>query len=151
MPQADEFASTTGFGVSAQVDGHRALVGRPGFLTDAGIDLASVAGAIARLEGEGHTIVAVSRGESPLGVLALADTARPQAGKTVARLRAEGLTPVLVTRDNPRTARHVAEQLGITEVRAEVLPDGKAGLARELQADGAKVAMVGDGINNAPP
>lgn len=126
------------------------LVGRPGFLTDAGIDLASVAGAIARLEGEGHTVVAVSHGESPLGVLALADTARPQAGKTVARLRAEGLTPV-VTGDNPRADRHVAEHLGITEVRAEVLPDGQAGLVREIQADGAKVAMAGDGIKRTPP
>jgi P-type Cu+ transporter len=150
VPHADEFASTTGFGVSAQVDGHRVLAGRPGFLTNAGIDLASVAGATARLEGEGHTVVAVSRDESPLGVLALADTVRPQAGKTVARLRAEGLTPVLVTGDNPRAAHHVAEQLGITEVRAEVLPDGKAGLVRELQAGGAKVAMAGDGINDAP-
>jgi heavy metal translocating P-type ATPase len=149
-PQADEFASATGFGVSAQVDGRRVLAGRPGFLTSAGIDLASVAGAIARLEGEGRTVVAVSRDESPLGVLGLADTVRPQAGKTVARLRAEGLTPVLVTGDNPRAARHVAGQLGITEVRAGVLPDGKAGLVRELQADGAKVAMVGDGINDAP-
>jgi Cu+-exporting ATPase len=126
------------------------LVGRPGFLADAGIDLATVTDAITRLESAGHTVVAVARAGDPLGVIALADTVRPEAADTVARLLRAGLTPVLVTGDNVRAARHVAAELGIGQIRAGVLPDGKAELVRKLQQGGARVAMVGDGINDAP-
>ncbi|MGW0734766.1 heavy metal translocating P-type ATPase [Streptomyces sp. NPDC002851] len=150
VPEARDFTSTTGFGVTATVHGHRIRVGRPALLTDAHIDVTPLADEIHQLEREGHTVVAVSRDAEVLGVLALADTARLEARHTVAALRAESIEPVLVTGDNPRTAAHIARQLGITEFRAEVLPDGKAELVRELQARGAKVAMVGDGINDAP-
>jgi len=150
VPPVGDFQATAGFGVTAQAGGHQVLAGRPAFLTGAGIDLTALRDDIAALEAEGHTVVAVSRDHRPLGVIALADTLRPEAAGTVAALRAAGLTPLLVTGDNPRAARHIAGQAGIEEVHAQVLPDGKAGLAGRLQAAGHKVAMVGDGINDAP-
>ena len=150
LPVVEDFQSTTGFGVTAQVSGQRVLVGRPGFLTEDGIDLTTVSTAITELEDEGHTVIAVSRDQRALGVIALADTLRPEAADTVAALRKAALIPVLVTGDNPRAARHVATGLGIDEVHAEMLPEGKAELVGTLQAAGHTVAMVGDGINDAP-
>jgi heavy metal translocating P-type ATPase len=150
LPTAEGFAATAGFGVAARVGGHKILVGRPAFLAGHGINLAPLDKVIANLEGEGHTVVAVARDNHLLGVVALADTLRPDAAGTVAALRAAGLTPVLVTGDNPRAARHIARQLGIDDVHAQVLPDGKSDLVGQLQAAGHTVAMVGDGINDAP-
>jgi len=144
------FQASAGLGVTAWVAGRRVLVGRPGFIAGHGIDLAGLGEQITELEATGHTVVAVARDTQAAGVIALADTVRPEAASAVTALRAAGLTPVLVTGDNPRAARHIAAQLGIGEVHAEVLPDGKAELAGRLQADGHKVAMVGDGINDAP-
>jgi heavy metal translocating P-type ATPase len=134
--EPEGFQATAGFGVTAWIGGHR--------------DLAGVDEALTRLEAGGHTVVAVARGTRALGVIALADTLRPEAAATVAALRAAGLTPVLVTGDNPRAAAHIAAQAGIGEVHAEVLPEGKAGLVGRLQAGGQRVAMAGDGINDAP-
>ena len=148
--EPEGFQATAGFGVTAWIGGHRVLAGRPAFIADAGIDLAGVDEALTRLEAGGHTVVAVARGTRALGVIALADTLRPEAAATVAALRAAGLTPVLVTGDNPRAAAHIAAQAGIGEVHAEVLPEGKAGLVGRLQAGGQRVAMAGDGINDAP-
>ncbi len=150
LPAVEGFAATAGFGVTAHVDGHRVLVGRPDFLADNGIDLTPLGTVTADLEGEGHTVVAVARDQHLLGVVALADAPRPEAAGTIAALRAAGLTPVLVTGDNPRAARHIAQQVGIEEVHAQVLPDGKSALAGQLQAAGHTVAMAGDGINDAP-
>jgi len=147
---AEGFQATAGFGVTAQVAGQRVLAGRPAFLTEAGIDLTGLEQSITGLEGEGHTVIAVARGTRPLGVIALADTLRPEAAEAVAALRQAGLTPVLVTGDNPRAAAHIARAAGIDQVHAQVLPDGKAALVGELQAAGARVAMVGDGINGSP-
>ena len=150
VPAVEDFQAATGFGVTAQVDRHQVRVGRPAFLTDAGIDLAPFRDDIAKLEAAGHTVVAVSRDRRPLGVIALADTLRPEAADVVAALRAAGLAPALVTGDNQHAARHIAAQLGIKEVHARVLPQGKAELVGDLQTAGHKVAMVGDGINDAP-
>jgi heavy metal translocating P-type ATPase len=150
VAEVSDFASTAGLGVAAQVGPHRVLVGRPGFLAQEGVELTSLTEAIDRLEAEGHTVVAVTQDHRPLGVIGLADTLRPEAADTVARLRAGGVVPLLVTGDNPRAARYVAAQVGLDQVHAGVLPDGKAQLVRDLQAAGAKVAMVGDGINDAP-
>ncbi len=152
LPPADPdgFQATAGFGVTARIAGHRVLAGRPTFLTGAGVDLTGMAEAITRRQSQGHTVIAVARDTHLLGMIALADTPRPEAAEAVAAMRAAGLTPVLVTGDNPRAARHIAAQLGITDVHAEVLPDGKAALVGQLQAQGARVAMVGDGINDAP-
>ncbi len=150
VPAAEQFASITGFGVTARIGGRDVLVGRPGFLTEQGVDSTRLATQIDELEAAGRTVVAVAADRRPLGVIALGDEIRADAQKAVAQMRGAGLTPVLVTGDNERAARHVAGQLGIDDVRAGVLPEGKADIVRELQGDGTRVAMVGDGINDAP-
>ncbi|WP_406689391.1 cation-translocating P-type ATPase [Saccharopolyspora sp. ID03-671] len=150
VPTADDFESVTGSGVRATVDGQRVLVGRPGLLTDAGIELAELAAWIEEAEAAGHTVIAVATGQALRGAIALGDQIREDAEAAVAAMRAAGMVPVLVTGDNERAARYVAGQLGITEVHAGVRPDGKAAIVRELQAEGTRVAMVGDGINDAP-
>ena len=146
----EEFESYTGSGVRARVDGRTVLVGRPGLLTDAGIDLAALAGRIEELEAAGHTVIAVAADHALLGVIALGDELRPDAAEAVTAMRAARLDPVLVTGDNPRAAGRIAAQLGIDRVHAGVSPQGKAQIVRGLQADGTRVAMVGDGINDAP-
>jgi Cu+-exporting ATPase len=150
VPEADGFESHTGSGVRAMVDGREVLVGQPGFLTDAGIDLSGLTAPIDQLQAAGHTVIAIAADRTARGVLALGDELRADAIDAVAAMRRAGLEPVLVTGDNERTAHRVAEQLGIDQVRAGVRPEGKADVVRELQADGTRVAMVGDGINDAP-
>ncbi|MEU6856583.1 heavy metal translocating P-type ATPase [Rothia kristinae] len=150
VPAARDFASVTGFGVTATVDGRTVVVGRPGFLTDHGIDLTPITATVQRLESIGRTVVAVAADGHLLGVIALGDEIRPEAVEAVEQLRAARIDPVLATGDNARAAAHVAAQVGIEEVRAEVLPEDKADLVRELQVGGTRVAMVGDGINDAP-
>jgi len=98
----------------------------------------------------GRTVIAVAQDGQPLGVIALGDEVRPDAVEALAAMRKDGLRPVMVTGDNASAARLVARRLGIDDVHAGVLPDGKADIVRELQARGAKVVMVGDGINDAP-
>ncbi|MGI8793096.1 MAG: heavy metal translocating P-type ATPase, partial [Acidimicrobiales bacterium] len=150
IPAAEEFTSVTGFGVTARIEGRDILVGRPQLLTDRGVDLTPLVEAVGRLEEAGHTVIAVAADRAPLGVIALGDQLRADAVEAVAQLRAAGLVPVLVTGDNPRAAALIAAQLGIEDVRAGVLPEGKAAIVRESQTGGARVAMVGDGINDAP-
>ncbi len=150
LPQVEDFESHTGSGVRARAAGRDVLVGRPGLLTEAGIDLAALTARIDQLEAAGHTVIVVAADNQALGAIALGDELRPDAADAVTAMQRAGLDPVLVTGDNERAARRVAEQLGITEVRAGVRPEGKAEIIRELQADGTRVAMVGDGINDAP-
>ncbi|GAA2882116.1 cation-translocating P-type ATPase [Streptomyces mexicanus] len=149
-PEAGEFTSLTGLGVTADVAGRRVMVGRPALLTEHGIDITPLQTAIESWTGSGHTAIAVAVDDAPAGVIALGDTLRPEAADTVAALRQAGITPVLLTGDNQRAAAHIADQVGISEVHAEVHPDHKAAIVRDLQADGRRVAMVGDGINDAP-
>jgi len=149
-PEADGFQAIVGFGVTARAGGQLLLVGRPAFLTAAGHDLAPLDSLIDASEAEGHTVVAVARDTQVLGVIALADTPRTEAVQAIAALRRAGITPVLVTGDNPRAAAHIAREVGITDIHAQVLPAGKSALVGRYQAAGATVAMVGDGINDAP-
>jgi len=149
VPSVDDFDSCTGHGVTATVDGQPLVVGRPGFVSQAGTDLSALAGRITELEAAGRTVVAASRGGRLLGIIAFDDRLRPDAVDAVAGLRRAGLRPVLVTGDNQRAAGLVAAQVGIEDVHAGVLPEGKAQVVRHLQRQG-RVAMVGDGINDAP-
>ncbi len=149
LPEVDSFMATPGRGISAVVGGDRVLVGSPGYLEREGIALAPLAPRIHALEEAGRTVIAVARNGQAAGLVALGDTLRPDAAKTVAALRQAGLTTILLTGDNERAARRVATQAGIDDVRAGILPEGKADVIRRLQASG-KVAMVGDGINDAP-
>ncbi|MHA7295201.1 heavy metal translocating P-type ATPase [Arthrobacter sp. HLT1-21] len=150
VPSAQNFESVTGFGVTARVDGRAVIVGRPGFLTEHGVDMTQLAGAVDDLEGIGRTVVAVSADGELQGVLALGDDIRPDAVEAVTAMKEAGIRPVLATGDNARAAAHVAAQVGIDDVHAGILPDQKAALVRELQGRGTRVAMVGDGINDAP-
>ncbi|MBA2530107.1 MAG: cation-translocating P-type ATPase [Euzebyales bacterium] len=149
LPALDDFDSVTGSGVTATLAGRRVLVGHPEFLADHGVELSALRDRIAELEDAGRTAIAVSRDGDLLGVIALGDELRADAADAVAAMRSAGLTPVLVTGDNELAARRVAAELGITDVRARVLPEHKAEIVRDLQRHG-RVAMVGDGINDAP-
>ena len=148
-PDVELFEAIPGKGVRVSIGGQVVLVGSPRFLTDGDIDLAPLAGRIRALEDADRTVIAVGRGGKPLGLLALGDTVRPDAARAVAALKDAGLRTVLVTGDNERTARRVAAKVGIDEVHASILPGEKAELIRRLQEKG-RVAMVGDGINDAP-
>ena len=148
-PEVEAFEALPGKGIVARIGGSEVIVGNPTFLGARGIDLKTLAGRLAALEEKGRTVIAVGRDGRALGILALGDALKADAVETVAALRRAGLNPVLVTGDNERAARRVAQDLGIDEVHAGVLPGEKADIVRRLQRRG-KVAMVGDGINDAP-
>ncbi len=148
-PEVQSFEAYPGMGVVARIDAGDVLVGSPRFLTDRRVDLTRLHKRIDALEAAGRTVIAVARDGRALGIVALGDTLRPDAISAVATLRKAGLKTILVTGDNERAARRVAGDLGIDEVHAGVLPQDKAAIVRELQAK-ARVAMVGDGVNDAP-
>ncbi len=150
VPKADEFQATPGQGVVARVKGHRVAVGSPAFAARQGADLAPVRERIESLQAEGHTVIAVAADGQLAGLIAIADPVKPEAKEVVARLREAGLHPVMLTGDHAYTASAVARKLGIAECYAEVLPQEKAEVIRRLQGEGYRVAMVGDGINDAP-
>jgi P-type Cu+ transporter len=148
---ADAFESLTGWGVAAEVAGVEILVGRRALLEERGIAFDPEARSEVRaLEEEGQTVVAVARGAALLGFIALTDTIKIGAREAIDRLKRDGVQPVMLTGDNRRTAEGVARRVGIERVFAEVLPADKAAIVRDLQAGGVRVAMVGDGINDAP-
>jgi Cu+-exporting ATPase len=145
------FANREGLGVEGVVEGHGVVVGRPSLLADWGLVLPPALGrALEDQQAAGRTAVAVAWDGRVRGLLVVADTVKPTSAEAVRRLRRLGLRPVLLTGDNAATARAVAAEVGIDEVIAEVLPTEKAQVVRRLQAEGRVVAMVGDGVNDAP-
>ncbi|MEF8774201.1 MAG: heavy metal translocating P-type ATPase [Halobacteriales archaeon] len=160
VPDAEAFENVPGHGVRATVEDRQVFVGNRKLLTDAGVDVGPAEETMARLEGEGKTamLVAVGDGDGQTGTLRLAgvvadaDTVKETAREAVTALRERGREVMLVTGDNERTARAVAEQVGIDpgNVRAGVLPDDKADAVESIQADGRRAMMVGDGVNDAP-
>ena len=134
------------------VEGRALVLGTASHLADQGADVAPLAADAVRLEGEGKTVLFLAGNGTLLGLLALADTLKPDAANVVRSLEARGMEVWMITGDNARTARAVARAAGIAESRvmAEVLPAEKSAKVRELQARGRKVVMVGDGINDAP-
>ena len=152
---AQEFEALAGQGVRSRVQGREIVIGTPRLLSECGVDPGKVGGeparsVVERLAGEGKTAVLVARDGVVLGLIAVADTIQQGSAEAVAALRAQGLEVVMMTGDNSRSARAIARQVGIDHVLAEVLPDQKEERIRGLQADGRVVAMVGDGVNDAP-
>ncbi|MEU4314792.1 heavy metal translocating P-type ATPase [Nocardia sp. NPDC024068] len=146
----ENFRSTAGLGVEGLVDGHAVVVGRPGLLADYALyPDAELEQAMRTAESRGRTAVAVGWDGQVRGVLVVADTVKPTSAEAVSRLRALGLTPIMLTGDNATAARSIAAEVGIDEVIAEVLPQDKVAVIERLQGEGKVVAMVGDGVNDA--
>ena len=151
LPEAEQFTATAGAGVQAVVDGDVVLVGTTSWLADSwSITLPPVlSDAVDRAEADGGTAVVVARNGAALGVVVVGDTVKPEAADAIARFRALGLHPVLLTGDNDGAARAVAARVGIDEVHARATPASKLETVRRLQSEGRSVAMVGDGVNDA--
>jgi Cu+-exporting ATPase len=151
LPATELFVNREGLGVEGVVDGHTVLVGRPSLLAAAGIELpARLAGAIEHAQAVGRSAVAAAWDGEARGVLEISDSVKPASAEAISLLRALGLRPVLLTGDSRQTAESVALDVGIEEVIADVMPAEKAAVIRRLQAEGRVVAMVGDGVNDAP-
>jgi P-type Cu+ transporter len=151
LAAVDGFASRDGLGVEGVVEGHALVVGRPALLEDWAMRLGpELATARLAAEARGQTAIAAGWDGRAVAVFAVADTVKLTSADAVASLKRLGLRPVLLTGDNETTARAVAAEVGIDEVIAEVLPADKADVVRRLQGEGRVVAMVGDGVNDAP-
>lgn len=150
LSETTSFNSITGRGLEATVDGRSVLVGNRLLMRERGIEVSSLEPEMERLAGEGRTPMLVALDGQPAGLVAVADTLKETSAEAVAALKRLGLEVVMITGDNRRTADAIARQVGIDRVMAEVLPEHKAEQVRRLQAEGKVVAMVGDGINDAP-
>jgi P-type Cu2+ transporter len=150
LPAADSFQAITGKGIQAQVDGRTVLVGNRRLLEESSVELDGLADKASRLAESGRTPMFVAVDGKAAGLVAVADTIKPTAQPAIQRLRSLGLEVVMMTGDNERTAKAIAAELGIERFYAEVLPEDKAGFVAQLQAEGKVVAMVGDGVNDAP-
>jgi P-type Cu+ transporter len=150
IPQPQEFTAVPGRGVSARVEGRTVLLGNRKLMGEHWISCAELDEHVRRLGGEGKTAMYLTLDRVPAGVLAVADTIKPDSVAAVERLRRAGLEVVMLTGDNAQTAQAIARQVGVERVLAEVLPADKAHEVHRLQLEGKRVGMVGDGINDAP-
>jgi Cu2+-exporting ATPase len=151
LPTAGEFRSLTGRGVEAIVDGHRVAVGGPGLLRERRlVEPAELSARIAQWQAHGASVLYVAKDDQIVGAIALEDEIRRESQAAVAQLHGCGVRVVMITGDARQVADHVASRLGIDEVFAEVLPQDKENAVIELQSRGLRVAMVGDGVNDAP-
>ncbi|WP_438448891.1 heavy metal translocating P-type ATPase [Gorillibacterium sp. sgz5001074] len=150
LPDAEAFEAIPGYGIRARVDDRELLVGTRRLLTGQGVAMAAAEPEMERLEREGKTSMLVAVDGVWAGIVAVADTMKETSPQAVERLHRLGIETVMITGDNRRTAEAIAKQAGIRRVLAEVLPEGKAAEVRKLQQEGKRVAMVGDGINDAP-
>jgi Cu+-exporting ATPase len=149
-PEVTAFSAVPGKGVEAKLFGRAILVANSKLFVERGIDVSKAEANIAKLEGQGKTVVLLGVDGKAIGVIAVADTTKEFAAETVARLKRMGKKVIMISGDNRRSAESIARQLGIDSVLAEVLPEDKAAEIKKLQSGGGKVAMVGDGVNDAP-
>ncbi|MBS3938119.1 MAG: copper-translocating P-type ATPase [Peptococcaceae bacterium] len=147
---SERFISLTGRGVKAEVEGQVALVGSRNLLLEHGIDPSQLESKVVELESEGKTCMLIAWGHELLGAIAVADTLKDDSLQAIKELKKMGLSPVMITGDNRRTAEAIGRAVGIERILAEVLPEGKVQAIKALQSEGQTVAMVGDGINDAP-
>lgn len=150
LPGTESFEAIPGFGIKAVVEGKQLLIGTRRLMEKYEIDAKHAYESMARLEEVGKTAMLVAIDNRYAGMVAVADTIKETSKAAVTRLKEMGIQVIMITGDNERTAKAIAAQVGIDQVRAEVLPEGKAEEVKKLQAQGKKVAMVGDGINDAP-
>ena len=150
LPEARGFANLEGKGAQAEIEGKTVLVGNRRLMDETAVALGGLGEAADRLKGAGRTVVHVASGGEIVGLIAIADATRPTSAATVTALQKRGVKVAMITGDNEGTARRIAGELGIDIVLADVLPGDKAAKIRELQAEGRKVGMVGDGVNDAP-
>ena len=150
LAEPSEFRNVTGMGLVATVDGRRIAVGNAALMTEAGTSADALVADAERLAGQGRTPMYVAVDGELAGLIAAADRVKPTAVEAIRRLRDEGATPVMMTGDNRHTADAVARELGIDRVFAEALPSDKERYVAQLQSEGEVVAMVGDGVNDAP-
>jgi Cu+-exporting ATPase len=150
LSEPGSFSAVPGRGVTAQVEGRDVVIGTRRLMEETGISLNGLQEEAGRMEREARTPLWIAVDGEAVGLIAVADAVKDGSKEAVAELHERGLRVVMLTGDNRHTAQAIAEEVGIAEVRAEVLPDQKAGVVKELQASGVLVAMVGDGINDAP-
>jgi Cu+-exporting ATPase len=150
LKPVDAFEAIPGQGIKAKINGEAILLGNLKLMEESGVELDGLEGDWERLAGEGKTPMLVARNHSAAGIIAVADPLKPYSKEAVEALQRMGLEAVLITGDNKRTGKAVAAQMGIKRVLAEVLPWGKSQQIKRLQEEGKVVAMVGDGINDAP-
>ncbi|WP_332450654.1 heavy metal translocating P-type ATPase [Methanoculleus sp.] len=147
---AEQFEEVAGRGVAATVEGQACRIGSPRAMLEQGIEIGHAEEIIARLESEGQTVVLVSRDGTLVGLVAIADEVRTGAVEALQRLRRAGVRTVMLTGDNERSAQAIARRVGVDEYRAQLLPTDKVDAVRRLKEEYGAVAMVGDGINDAP-
>jgi Cu+-exporting ATPase len=150
LSSSTSFEATVGSGVSGMADGRRVLVGTREWLSEQGLDVSALSDEAEARRRQGETVMFVGLDGAAAGLLGVADPVRPGAAEAVRALQQAGIRLVMLTGDNRTTAAAVAETLGITDVYADARPDQKLDLITTLQADGRRVAMAGDGINDAP-
>ncbi|PGP46265.1 copper-translocating P-type ATPase [Bacillus thuringiensis] len=150
IPSSETFEAIPGFGIESVVEGKQLLIGTRRLMKKFNINIEEVSKSMEALEREGKTAMLIAIDKEYAGIVAVADTVKDTSKAAIARLKKMGLDVVMITGDNTQTAQAIAKQVGIDHVIAEVLPEGKAEEVKKLQANGKKVAMVGDGINDAP-
>ncbi len=150
VPPVEGFDAPAGRGVTGTVEGRRVAIGNTRLMADVGVDPSALTGEAERLRTEGATVFFVALDGAPAGLIAVADPVKETTPAALAGLKAEGVRVVMLTGDNRTTAEAVARRLGITEVEAEVLPEDKQRIVERLKSEGRRVAMAGDGVNDAP-
>lgn len=150
LKNAEEFEAIPGYGIKAMVDGNEVLIGTRRLMNRYNVEIDHVLGQMDSLEKQGKTAMLAAINGSFAGIVAVADTIKETSTEAVKRLKEMGIEVIMITGDNYQTAKAIAKQAGIENVIAEVLPEGKAEEVKKLQMQGKKVAMVGDGINDAP-
>jgi len=145
-----DFKASGGFGVEARVDGDPVMVGKPGWFGESGIDIESAADRIQALQSHGKTVMVVVKKSALGGLIAVSDTLKPESKDAIQQLHDQHLKVVMLTGDNQQTAQSIADLVNIDDILAEVKPDEKSSKVKELQQNGERVGMVGDGINDAP-
>ncbi len=150
LAQPQDFQSEAGRGIQALIDGQSVQIGSPRYITELGIDLRETTTEVENLQAKGRTVVMIVVNDKYAGMIGIADTVKPSSASAIGALKALGLEVVMITGDNERTAQAIAAEVGITRILADVLPGQKSDAVKSLQANGQKVAMVGDGVNDAP-